>query len=120
MSKRLSYTKYEQELLPDFRAKINRAESTEDVKKFFVRTIQELFSKVFEGKMDLRYENVHLDPKNKPFCVFSDVVTESQPFKSAWNNSDLPNVIERLAEPAVRRYNYLEKKPEKTEAKIRM
>ena len=53
MSKRLSYTKYEQELLPDFRAKINRAESTEDVKKFFVRTIQELFGQK-------AYQSTHL------------------------------------------------------------
>ncbi|MEW6665715.1 MAG: hypothetical protein AB1512_10915 [Thermodesulfobacteriota bacterium] len=40
--------------------------------------------------------------------------------RSYWTDSDLPHVIERLAEAATGRYKHVEKHPEKTEAKIRM
>jgi hypothetical protein len=120
MSQKFSFTKYEQELLPEFRAKISRAESTEDVKKFFVYTVQELFGKVFQGKVNVEFEDVRLDPLTKPYFGISDVILESKDVKSAWIHSDLPHVLERLAEPAMRRYNHLKKKPTKTETKIRM
>ena len=43
MARQLSFSKYEQELRPELRQNLNIAESTEDVKKFFVYTIQKLF-----------------------------------------------------------------------------
>jgi hypothetical protein len=50
MARQLSYSKYEQELRPELRQNMNIAESTEDVKKFFVYTIQKLFGRVLERK----------------------------------------------------------------------
>ena len=50
MARQLSFSKYEQELRPELRQNLNIAESTEDVKKFFVYTIQKLFGKVLEGR----------------------------------------------------------------------
>lgn len=120
MGKRFSFTKYEQELVPDFRRKINEAESTEDVRKFFARTVQELFSKAFEGKRALRYDDIRLDPRKEPFFVLNKEIIGSADVKSVLDNSDLLNVLQRLAQSAARRYKHLEKKPEKTEAKIRM
>ena len=53
MIKQQSFTKIESELLPEFRRRIGTAESTEDVKKFYIYTMQELFNRVFSGKIDL-------------------------------------------------------------------
>ena len=60
MTERLSFTKHEHEFLPNFRQRINEAESTEDVKKFFVYTAKELLESIFEGKMEFEYGDLCL------------------------------------------------------------
>jgi hypothetical protein len=62
MRKQLSFTRHEHKILPNFRQMISKAESTEDVKKFFVYTAIELFENIFEGKMDFEYEDTALMP----------------------------------------------------------
>ena len=120
MTKQVSFSKYENEILPSFRQKINLAESAEDVKKFFAYTAQELFKNVFAGKMTLNYDDIALQPEEEPQYTMSDRLLTSEEFTSVWKDSDLPQVLSRLAKPAVNRYRHLEKNPEKTEAKIRM
>jgi len=120
MTGQISYTKCEHEVLPGFRQKINKAESTEDVKKFFVYTAIELLETAFKGKMHFVYEDFALMPQSKSLFFVSERLLLSNEFKSVWNNSDLPRVIHRFAESAIRRYRHLEKHPEKTDAKIRM
>ena len=65
MARQLSFSKYEQELRPELRQNLNIAESTEDVKKFFVYTIQKLFGRVLEGKEVFTYEDIRLDPQEQ-------------------------------------------------------
>jgi len=120
MSKQISFSKYEQKVLPNFRQKISRAESTEDVKKFFVYTAQELLESIFAGKIDFKYEDIELIPGKEPHYLLSKQFAFSDEFKSVWKDSDLPRLLSRLAETAVHRYKHLKKRPEKTEAKIRM
>jgi hypothetical protein len=119
MTEQLSYTKFENELRPHFRQSLNKAESTEDVKKFFTYTVQELLKKVLEGQVEVYFEEVSLKPDQNPPYVLSQRLLETESLKSIWDNSDLPHVLERMAESAVNRYKHLEKHPEKTEAKIR-
>ncbi|MEA1900935.1 MAG: hypothetical protein U9N47_09275 [Thermodesulfobacteriota bacterium] len=120
MSKQISFSKYEQKVLPNFRQKISQAESTEDVKKFFVYTAQELLESIFAGKIDFKYEDIELIPGKKPHYLLSKQFAFSDEFKSVWKDSDLPRLLSRLAETAVHRYKHLKKRPEKTESKIRM
>ena len=120
MNKKFSFTKYEREILPNFRQRIGNAESTEDVKKFFVYTVKELFKNVFEGQMEFYYEEFELTPDNEPHYRLSKRLRSSKNFTSVWNHSDLPRVVNRLAESCLRRYKHLEKHPEKTDSKIRM
>ncbi len=119
MTTRVSYTKYENRLLPSFREKLNMAESTEDVRKFFVFTMRELFDAVFEETLDLDKEDISFDPEHDPPYYLGERLTSHQEFTSVWSGSDLPRVVNRLADSAVRRYRHLEKKPEKTTSKIR-
>ncbi len=120
MSRQLSFTKFEKELLPDFRQKINNAESSEDVKTYYVRTSLALLDKAFDGEFDLEFEDIMLKPGNDDKFVLSDRLLASPAFTEIWNNSDLPNVLSRFTDTALNRYAHLEKHPEKTEAKIRM
>ena len=120
MAKRLSFSKNEQDILPEFRQRINLAESTEDVKKFFVYTVTDLFNHVFTGKIDFLYEDVELQFSGDPYFSISDRLLSQNDFSAIWECSDLPNVVARFARTAIKRCKRLEKHPEKTDAKIRM
>jgi hypothetical protein len=119
MSPQISFTKYENEVLPDFRKKLNLAESTEDVINFFGQTITELGKSIFEGKIDIDYEDITLIFDHEPHYKINKRLFHSDEFTSAWNASDLSRVIGRFAKSAMKRYKRLEKYSEKTDTKIR-
>lgn len=121
MTKQLSFSKFEHAVLPSFRKNINLAESSEDVKKFFVYTTQRLFGDIFAGALTFHYTDIALTPKGvEQNYVVSDRLLTSADFNALWQGSDLPQVLNRLAATAVNRCKHLEKHPEKTAAKIRM
>ena len=119
MSPQISFTKYENEILPDFRKKLNLAESTEDVINFFAQTIMELCNSIFEGKIDIDYENITLLLDHEPHYKINKRLFNSDEFTSVWNTSDLSRVIGRFAKSAMNRYKRLEKYSVKTDTKIR-
>jgi hypothetical protein len=118
MARQLSFSKYEQELRPELRQKLNIAESTEDVKKFFVYTIQKLFDRVMEGKEAFTYEDIRLEPLQESGFFISDRLRADPTFEAVWKNSDLSNIVKRIADAAGKRHKHLMKNPAKTEAKI--
>jgi hypothetical protein len=118
MTKQISYTEYEREMRPQYRQMINASESTEDVKKFFVRTVLELFEKVFEDRADFKDEDVHLDPEQQDGFVLSKRLRGIADFASTWKKSDLPHIVRRMAEFAMKRHKRLEQHRDKTEAKM--
>ena len=119
MAQQISFTKYENEVLPDFRKKLNLAESTEDVVNFFVHTIVELCKNVFEGNIDFGYEDVTLILNQEPHYRMNERLFALEAFTSVWNDSDLPRVIGRFAKSAMNRFKRLEKYSEKSDTKIR-
>lgn len=121
MTKQLSFSKFENEIMPDFRNRINQAESAEDVKKFFAYATKELLGNVFAGKVALEYGDISLDPaaEAEQFKVTERLLGLKE-FKEIWNSSDLRHVTGRLAQTAANRCKHMEKHPEKTNAKIRM
>lgn len=121
MTTQLSFNKDENELLPDFRNKIGRAESTEDVKKIFAHTMGALMSRVFSGNLTVEADDISLAPEaaTRPFTLSARLGGHSE-FTELWGKSDLPHVIGRLAQTAQNRSRHLEKHPEKTNSKIRM
>ena len=119
MADQVSFTKHEHEIVPGFREKINHAESTEDVKKFFFQTGRKLLQRVFQELPTLGPEDITLRPGRKPGYHLSPRLQGLPGFRTLWQHSDLPHVLARLAESARRRYRHLEKSPAKTDAKIR-
>lgn len=119
MTKHLSFTKFEHKVLPKFRRSIGHAESTEDLKKFFVYTSKDLLESIL-GEKTVRYEDVAFTPDNEPFFTVDERLMESADFKALWANSDLPSLIGQLAVSTLHHYRHLETHPEKTDSKIRM
>jgi hypothetical protein len=119
MVQQISFTKYENEVLPDFRKKLNLAESTEDVLNFFVHTIMELCKNVFEGNIDFNYEDITLILDHEPHYKMNKRLFSQDAFTAVWNHSDLPRVIGRFAKSAMNRFKRLEKYSEKSDKKIR-
>ena len=120
MTERISFTKYEHDSIPLFREKINKAESIEDVKKVFAQTMRHLLKDILHEQLKVRDDDVVLQPKNKTPYEVSERLLASKNFMSLWESSDLPHVISRFAQSASGRYRHLEKKPEKTESRIKM
>lgn len=121
MTRIASFTKLENELTPKFRESMTMAESTADVHKFFVYSMLELLNGVLPGgedALELVYEDVALAPGESPGYVLSPRLAAHAPLAALMRESDLPAILGRFAEVAVKRFNYLGKKPEKTEAKM--
>jgi len=119
MTKRISFVKHLNKILPKFRENMSSSESTEDVKKFFMYAVKELLEEILEKDIDINEDDLILVPDKPPYFKISNRLI-SQIKKEVWKESDLPHLIEKLADAAVGRYKHLEKHPEKTESKIRM
>ena len=119
MARQISFTKYENEVLPDFRKKLNLSESTEDVVNFFAHTIMELCENIFEGKIDFGSEDISLVLNREPHYKINERLFSSDTFTSVWKDSDLSRVIGRFAKSAMNRFKRLEKYSEKSDTKIR-
>lgn len=118
MSKQISYSRIEQNLLPGFRQNINHATSTEELKKFFGFAIRELFTGVFKTELEFSPEDVVLAPDVDSRFTLSSRMQANELFTATWRESDLPHIVGRLAETAVNHYRHLAKNPGKTELKI--
>ena len=119
MVKQKSFAKIEQDIRHTFRNNLNNAESDEDVKKFFVYAVKDLVEQAHEGRITIEYDDISLDPENADGFVFSSTLKKDKTFMHLWNNSDLPSIVERMAESGLNRIKHLEEKhPDKTEAKI--
>jgi len=118
MTRQVSFSREEQDLRPRLREKVNAAESTEDVKKFFAQTVGELLERVLGQSVDLQYEDIRFDPSGKYGYTVSERLHKTEGFAAVWKGSDLPHVIKRMAEFALKRYKHLEKHRNKTETKM--
>ena len=121
MTAQQSYCRIEKELLPAFRQQMSTAESTEEVKKFFIHTVMELLRRVSDGAIGAAYEDIRLERTGET-CRFelSRNLSEDPSFIAVWDDSDLPRIVGRFAVSACNRHRHLEKNPEKTESKIRL
>lgn len=118
MSKQLSYSKVEQNILPGFRQNINHAESTEEVGKYFGFAVRDLITGVFRQEIEAYADDVVLDPDSDSGFSLGERLLANPQFMAAWRESDLPHIVGRLAETAVKHYRHLAKHPGKTELKI--
>ena len=108
----ISFSRVEHELAPKLRNSLNHAESSEDAKKFFSYTAQELLV-ISMGKLGGGESR-----DGQGFTVSPRLQSDAGYAKVA-ASSDLKAILERFAESAQHRVRHLEGHPEKTQSKIR-
>ena len=119
MAKQKSFSRVENNVRHAFRNSLNIADSTEDVKKFFVYAMQDLVDQAFEGRVTFEYEDIALDLNTENGFILSENLRQNKEFAKAFANSDLPQIFARLAENAMHYIRHFEDKhPDKTEAKM--
>ena len=114
MSDQKSFTKFENEVVHQYRKNITAADTVEEVRKYFARTICELLEKASGDAVRCRHEDVTLLPAKAPYYALADSLTAQPAFKAIWQDSDLSAIIARLVDGAVHRHVHLEKHREKT------
>lgn len=119
MIKQLSFTKYTREILPDFRCRINKAESEEELRNAFYQAGKALFDVFLAGKPPCEPLDIRLEPEAGPHYSLSARLLRDRNFRKVWENSDLEPAIRKMAEAAVHRWRHLAAHQEKTTAKIR-
>lgn len=118
MTTQLSFSKEEQDLRGDFREMLDQVESTQDVKKFFYQTVRELLDRVTAKELDARYEEISLDFDKGEGWILADDLRQRGGLDTLIQQSDLNNILDRFAEKAWNKYQYMSKNPEKTEKKM--
>lgn len=119
MKQQKSFTRVEQNVRHSFRNNLNIADSIEDVKKFFIYAVQDFIDQAFEGRVLVDYADVELDPGADNGFRFSSALRGNKEFSTAYGNSDIPQIIARMAENALHHVKHLEEKhPDKSEAKM--
>jgi len=113
-----SFSRVEHELAPKLRNSLNHAESSEDVKKFFSYTAQELLGRALGSEVRVHFEDVALARDGRGFTV-SERLQGDAAYARAAATSDLKAILQRFAESAQHRMRHLEGHPEKTQSKIR-
>lgn len=118
MTTNIPLSVFEKQVLPKLRNQLNHAESEEDVKKFFVETVERLLSMATGRSASPQYDDIVLVPEEEPYYRLAPGLLNSEAVQ-ALNNSNFEAVMKRLAEPAAHRYKHIAKHPEKTNAKIK-
>ena len=120
MATQVSFSKYENDLLREFRSRINGAESSEDVKKVFDYAMRELFNRVFDGNVRLKKNDFAFSgDEESGSCNIHARLLKTEAFQEVWEDSDLSNIVDRFTEAANHRHIRLEKHREKNNLKIR-
>jgi hypothetical protein len=118
MTVQSSFTKVRNDLMHGFREKMSRAESTEDVRKFYVNTMLDLISRVVGQNTTLNPDDIRLSPESTDGYFLNPTVIDHPHFRAAWNDSDLPHIMDDFTQKALNRYSRLSTGNEKTRLKI--
>lgn len=117
MTRQVSFSKMRNDMMRGFREKMHRAESTEDVKKFYANTMLIMFNRLIGRNDPVLYGAVTLNPSEDGFTI-DEKVRKRERFQVFWNESDLPMIMDDFTTMALHRYAHLQKNTAKTRSKI--
>lgn len=119
MTHQMSFKRHQKEVEPRYRIQIDGAESTEDVRKFFERTVLDFLKKAIGDRVEFEPGDIVFDPDSEPGYQLSSRMRDNEEFRQVNEASDLPAILALLSGRALNRYKHLAtKQPDKTEAKI--
>lgn len=118
MTRTLSFTKFEHELLPHYREALNSAESNEVVRAAFAATARDLCAGAVQDDAAIGPDDFRLDPVAGDGFVVSERLRRQPGFTALIEGSDLGRILKRLAELAIKRHKHLAKHLERTETQL--
>lgn len=118
MTRQSSFSKLRKEMMPGFRDQMSKAESTEDVKKFYADTMRQILTRLASHYDPVMPEDVHLSPDSADGYFINPSIMDRPPLRAAWSESDLPYILDDFTSMALNRHAHLSKNPEKTRKKI--
>lgn len=119
MTRQMSFTRFEQVLLPGFRERLDKAESSQDVHREFSAVVALLLSDAFGESAVVRDEDVMLRTDLTPGYELAPAIRNLSEFEALWGQSDLPRILAEFAQMSAKRIVHLSRHPEKTESKQR-
>lgn len=119
MTDQQSFTRIEHELLPEFRDHMSHAESDQDVRKFFVRTVQELLRRATDGAVDPHYEDIELHPGASPQWALNGPLANDARLERLLADSDLDDILERFARTAAHHVRHERRHPDRPDVGFR-
>lgn len=119
MTRRMSFTSAERELIPEFREKINHAEGVIDLENFFSYTVLKLLNKAMNGGLPLMPDDIQFAPESAAGFKISTRLKEDKLYQELMENSDLEQIIRKFASAAAKRYVHFRKHQEKAPSNIR-
>lgn len=119
MSSPASLTTLENTLQHAYRDALNHAESMEDARHAFARTVRELLAAV-AGDVRIFDEDIHLTPDTPPGYQLTGELMESASLKTALGGGELPAILARFAASAAHRLQQLEEHPDRIRARIHL
>lgn len=117
MARMASYTKQENEVLPEYRRRLSAAETVEDVRAAFALMLRGLLAGIVGEPVALEEGDALLDPEAEAGFRLGPGLTANPDFAGLWKDSDLDAILRRQAAMALSRYRRLESKPERTDFK---
>lgn len=119
MTRRVSFTSTEKELIPEFRQKLNNAEGVIDLENFFSHTVIKLLHKTMNGGLPLMPDDIQFAPETEAGYRISTRLQKDKLYRELLENSDLEQIIRKFAVATAKRYAHFRKHPEKTPSNIR-
>lgn len=118
MKSHISFTKAENAVRHEFWQNLNNAESTEDIKKFFVYAVQDLIEFAFNERVTVEFDDIRLMPEQDDGFVLSDNLRHNKDIAEALESTDLHAILVRFAATAIKHYRHLDRHRDKTESKM--
>lgn len=119
MSQMHSFTKIEKQILPNYRNMLSHAESLDEVRDAFEQAVGRIFTDAFGEEAAPRQGTFSLAPRESLKFSFREDFLRRDEVAAAWEGSDLPHVLGRLAATGVNRLVNLEKHADRSAGKNR-
>jgi hypothetical protein len=119
MEKMISFTHVEKEILPEFRERVNIAESIHDLKNHFSRSMGGMIQRIVGDSVRVTAADITFSPQESDLFTIHPQLLKQIQIHQLLENSDLSQVLNRFAVSLNRRYLHLMKHTDKTRRKIR-
>ncbi|HEW91730.1 MAG TPA: hypothetical protein ENF81_04230 [Thermotogaceae bacterium] len=106
MGDKLSFVKYEKELVHRYREALNEAKRINDVANVFIDTIFKLFKLILPDLPENYIEYIGFAPETERKYLFEGELKDI--LKEYFEKSDLESIVGKFAEMAYNRYKHLE------------